>query len=256
VKGTKQMSFPFNQIEFKRNAVEPVECIKAGLNLIRSQYWLFVGMTAVGIIIGSVVPLGILMGPMMCGIYLALFQTRRGQPIEFGILFKGFDYFGDSLIATLLHLIPIFVILIPSYFVFIAFYIGFIVVMAQSNGSPNPVAAIGFFALVIVFWLAVFLLLIVLSVIFTFAYPLIVDRRLSGLDAVKLSIRAALGNFWRLLGMLLLTGLMNFAGALFCYVGVFFVLPISLAAIASAYEQVFGLGEVQPNLPPPPPSFV
>ncbi len=250
------MSFPFNQIEFKRNAVEPVECIKAGLNLIRSQYWLFVGMTAVGIIIGSVVPLGILMGPMMCGIYLALFQTRRGQPIEFGILFKGFDYFGDSLIATLLHLIPIFVILIPSYFVFIAFYIGFIVVMAQSNGSPNPVAAIGFFALVIVFWLAVFLLLIVLSVIFTFAYPLIVDRRLSGLDAVKLSIRAALGNFWRLLGMLLLTGLMNFAGALFCYVGVFFVLPISLAAIASAYEQVFGLGEVQPNLPPPPPSFV
>ncbi len=250
------MSFPFNQIEFKRNAVEPVECIKAGLNLIRSQYWLFVGMTAVGIIIGSVVPLGILMGPMMCGIYLALFQTRRRQPIEFGILFKGFDYFGDSLIATLLHMIPIFVILIPSYFVFIALYVGFIVVMAQSNGSPNPAAVIGFFALVIVFWLAVFLLLIVLSVIFTFAYPLIVDRRLSGLDAVKLSIRAALGNFWRLLGMLLLTGLMNFAGALFCYVGVFFVLPISLAAIASAYEQVFGLGEVQPNLPPPPPSFV
>src|SRR2546429_8513574 len=132
------MSFPFNQIEFKRNAVEPVECIKAGLNLIRSQYWLFVGVTAVGIIIGSVVPLGILMGPMMCGIYLALFQTRRRQPIEFGILFKGFDYFGDSLIATLLHLIPIFVILIPSYFMFIAFYVGFIVVMAQRNGSPPP----------------------------------------------------------------------------------------------------------------------
>src|SRR5882672_216309 len=120
------MSFPFNEIEFKRNAVQPVECIKAGWNLIRSQYWLFVGLTVVGIIIGSVVPLGILMGPMMCGIYLALFQTRRGQPIEFGLLFKGFDYFGDAVIATLLHIIPVIVIFVPSY---ILFYVGMIAVM-------------------------------------------------------------------------------------------------------------------------------
>ena len=62
------MSFPFNQIPFKRNAVEPIECIKAGFELIKSQYWLFMGISVVGMIIGSVVPLGILMGPMMCGI--------------------------------------------------------------------------------------------------------------------------------------------------------------------------------------------
>jgi len=250
------MSFPIDQIEFKRNAVEPIECIKAGFNLIKSQYWLFVGITVVGILIGSVVPLGILMGPMMCGIYLALFQTRRGQPIEFGTLFKGFDHFGDSLIATLLHLVPVIVIIVPSYIIFFVFYFGFLVAMSQGGGPPNPVALLGFFALVIVFWLVVVVLLIVISVVFTFTYPLIVDRRLSGLDAVKLSIRAALANFWRLLGMLLLTGLLNFAGALLCYVGAFFVLPIGFAALAAAYEQVFGLGEVKPNLPPPPPSFV
>ena len=250
------MSFPFDQIQFKRNAVEPIECIKAGFELIKSQYWLFVGMTAVGILIGSVVPLGILMGPMMCGIYLALFQTRRRQPIEFGALFKGFDYFGDSLIATLLHIIPVIIIIVPSYIIFFVFYFGFLVAMSQGGGQPNPVALLGFFGLIVVFWLVVLILVIVLSVIFTFAYPLIVDRRLSGLDAVKLSIRAALANFWRLLGMLLITGLLNFAGALFCYVGAFFVLPIGFAAIAIAYEQVFGLGEVKPNLPPPPPSFV
>ena len=249
------MSFPFNQIEFKRNAVQPIECIKAGLNLIKSQYWLFVGITAVGLLIGSVVPLGILMGPMMCGIYLALFQTRRGQPIEFGTLFKGFDYFGDSLIATLLHLVPMIVILVPAYIIFVLFYVGFLMAMSQGGGEPNPAALLGFFGLLVVFWLIVFVLLIVLSVVFTFAYPLIVDRRLSGLEAVKLSIRAAFANFWRLLGLLLLTGLMNFAGALFCYVGALFVLPIAFSAIAAAYEQVFGLGEFQPNLPPPPPSF-
>jgi len=250
------MSFPFNEIEFKRNVVQPVECIKAGWELIRSQYWLFVGMTLVGVIIGSVVPLGILMGPMMCGIYLALFQTRRGQPIEFGLLFKGFDYFGDAVIATLLHMIPVVVVIIPTY---ILFYVGMFTVMMgtrSGNGEPNPGALLGFFGIFAVVWLVIIVLLIVLSVVFTFAYPLIVDRRLSGLNAVKLSIRAAFANFWRLLGMLLLMGLLSCAGLLLCYVGVFLVMPISFAAIAAAYEQVFGLGEVQPNLPPPPPSFV
>src|SRR6266576_3179387 len=105
-------------IEFRRNAVEPVECIKAGWNLIKNQYWLFVGMTALGVMIGSVVPLGLLMGPMMCGLYLALLQTRRGEPIEFGILFKGFYYFGDSVIATLIHMMPIVVVIVPSCFFF------------------------------------------------------------------------------------------------------------------------------------------
>jgi uncharacterized membrane protein len=247
------MSFPFNEIEFKRNAVEPVECIKAGWELLKSQYWLFVGMTVVGVIIGSVVPLGILMGPMMCGIYLAIFQTRRGQRIEFGLLFKGFDYFGDAVIATLLHMIPIIVVIVPTY---ILFYVGMFAVMAaSSNGEPNPEALLGFFGVFAIVFLVIMVILIVLSVVFVFAYPLIVDRRLSGLNAVKLSIRAAFANFWRLLGMLLLTGLLTFVGVLFCYVGAFLVMPISFAAIASAYEQVFGLGQVQPNVPPPPPVF-
>src|SRR5207244_6278799 len=121
-------------IEFRRNAVEPMECIKAGWNLIRNQYWLFVGMTAVGVMIGSVVPLGLLMGPMMCGLYLALLQTRRGQPIEFGILFKGFDCFVDSVIATLLHMIPIVVVFVPSY---ILFYVGLFVMMGQQGGRSE-----------------------------------------------------------------------------------------------------------------------
>jgi hypothetical protein len=247
------MSFAFNEMEFKRNAVQPVECIKAGWELIRSQYWLFVGMTVVGIIIGSVVPLGILMGPMMCGIYLALFQTRRGQPIEFGLLFKGFDYFGDAVIATLLHVVPMVIVIAPAYIFYI---VGMFGMMASSqNGQPDPGAMLGFFAVFGVVFLIIMLLMIVLSVVFAFAYPLIVDRRLKGFDAVKLSIRAGFANFWRLLGMMFLTGLLTFVGVLFCYVGVFFVMPIGIAAIAAAYEQVFGLSEVQSNLPPPPPSF-
>lgn len=248
------MSFPFNEIDFKRNAVEPVECVKAGWELIKSQYWLFVGMTVVGILIGMVVPLGILMGPMMCGIYLALFKTRRGEPIEFGLLFKGFDYFGDAVIAMLLHVVPLLLIIVPAY---ILMYVGmFAIIGTAGNGQPNPGALFGFLGVFAIFWLVIMILMIILSVAFTFAIPLIVDRRLSGLNAVKLSIKAGMANFWRLLGMLLLTGLLASAGLLLCYVGFFLVMPLSYAAIAKAYEQVFGLSNAQPNLPPPPPSFM
>ncbi len=242
------------EIPFRRNAVEPMECIKGGWELIKNQYWLFVGMTLVGILIGSAVPI-ILMGPMMCGLNLAFFKTRRGEAIEFGTLFKGFDYFGQSLIATLIHTIPIIVIVVPAY---ILFYVSIFVSMAAQGGDePNPAALFGVMAMFGVFWLVVVVIIIIISIAFTFVFPLIVDRKLQALDAVKLSFRAAMANFWRLLGMMLLTWLMSFVGVLACYVGAFLVMPIAYAAIAKAYEQVFGLadGTQFSNLPPPPPVF-
>ena len=246
------MSQSIDAIEFRRGVVEPVECIKEGYNLIKDKYWFFAGMVAVGVLIGNAVPFGILMGPMMCGIYLALFKTRRGEQIEFGVLFKGFDDFGDSVVATLLHMIPIMVIIVPAY---IIFYIGLVLTTQRSGGEPDPTAVLGLVGFFFVFWIVALLIILVLSVCFTFAYPLIVDRKLSGINAVKLSIKAGLANFWRLLGLLLLNGLMTIGGLLLCYVGIFLVLPISFAALAIAYERVFGLGHVQSNLPPPPPTF-
>ena len=239
------------EIPFRRAAIEPVECIKGGLDTIRNQYWLFVGMTFVGIFIGSAVPI-VLLGPMMCGLNLAFFKARRGEPVEFGTLFKGFDFFGQSVIATLLHTVPIMLIVIPAY---ILFYVFVFVSMAAagSGGEPNPGALFGIMAMFGLFWLVVAVVIIVISIGFTFVYPLIVDRKLQALDAVKLSFRAAAGNFWRLLGLMLLTSLMSLVGVLACYAGAFFVMPIGYAAIAKAYEQVFGLndGTEFSNLPPP-----
>ena len=247
------MSFPFNEIEFKRNAVRPIECLKAGLELVRNKYWLFVGIAAVGMIIAAAVPLAILLGPMMCGMYLTLFKQRKGQPVEFADLFKGFDYFADSLIATLIHVVPAFIIVIPTY---IFFYISMFAMMGASGGQPDPGVVLGFFGFWGVVLIVLFLVLMLISVAFTFVYPLIVDRRLSGFEAVKLSMKAAMANFWGVLGLMLLGGLLGLGGVLLCYVGAFLIAPITLGAMATAYEQVFGLGEVRPNVPPPPPTFV
>jgi uncharacterized membrane protein len=240
-------------ITFNRAAVQPMVCLNAGFALIKGQYWLFLGMALVGMLIGSAVPLGILMGPMMCGLFWSFFQVRRGQQVEFGNLFKGFDFFGQSVIATLLHMVPIMAIVIPA---FIVFYVGFVLAMISQQGNdPSPGAAVGFLFALVVFVLFIMLVVVLISIGFTFVYPLIVDRGLPGFDAVKLSFKAAFANFWPLLGLILLNALLNLAGALLCIVGVYLVLPIGYAALAVAYEQVFGLGEPVANLPPPPPIF-
>jgi uncharacterized membrane protein len=237
---------------FKRGVVQPIYCIKTGWGLLRDQYWLFVGMALVAMILGSFVPFGIVYGPMMCGIYLALFRRRRGEVVEFGILFKGFDYFGESIVATLIHYVPMVMIIIPFYIVLY----GGLFLIAQRGAEPDPSSVLAYVVVLMVLGLVMVVLIILISVMFMFSYPLIVDRKMSGLDAVKLSARGALGNFWSLFGLLLLNGLIALAGVLLCYVGVFLALPVTFAATAVAYEQVFGMGEVQsPILPPPPPSF-
>ena len=239
---------------FNAKAVEPVECLKSGWALIRDQYWLFVGMALVAMLIGSAVPLGILFGPMMCGMYFALFQKRRGLPVEFGYLFKGFDYFGQSVIAMLCHMVPVLIVVVPSY---ILFYVVFLVTMLSTSNDSSGLPVVLMMLMVIVFWLFVFTLIILLSIGFTFALPLIVERRLPGFEAVKLSFRAAKANFFGLLGLSVLSFLLGLAGVVCCYVGMFLVFPISFAAIASAYERVFGLSDraFVSSVPPPPPHF-
>lgn len=249
------MSTP--QPVFRRNIVEPIECINRAWALVKDQYWLFVGMVAIAILIGSAIPLGILMGPMMCGLYLSFFKKRRGEPIELGTLFKGFDYFGPSVVATLLHVIPILIIIIPAY---LFFYVFFIISMTATtqDGEPNPGAMLGLLGMFTLFWIVMFFVIIIISIGFTFVYPLIVDRKMAALDAIKASFKAAMANFWRLLLLMFLTGLISIAGVLLCYVGMFLAFPVTYGALAMAYEQVFGLaepGDLAPNVPPPPPTF-
>ena len=225
--------------EFNRGAIRPMECLKAGWALIKGEYWLFLGITFVGIIIGGTVPLGILMGPMMCGIYLCFLRRMRGEQVEFGVLFKGFDFFGDGVIAGLVQVIPIMALFVPLYLVFL---VG-ITMLTPERGSRrtvnDPNAMITFLIIMGVMFVVIMLLAMIISALFMFSYPLIVDRKLSGFNAVKTSARAVFGNLGGVLGLMMLNLLLGIVGMLFCYIGAIFVMPIGMAAWAVAYRQVF-----------------
>src|SRR5205807_9818411 len=101
-----------NPTEFRRSAIAPMECIKEGWALIKDQYWLFFGISLVGLLIGGLVPIDLL-GPMMVGILLCLQRRQRNQPVEFRLLFKGFDQFVPGLIVAVLQVLPIFILMLP-----------------------------------------------------------------------------------------------------------------------------------------------
>jgi hypothetical protein len=241
--------------QFRTGVIKPVECVKEGWALIKDQYWLFLGIVFVGILVGSAVPI-VLIGPMMVGIYLSFFRRMRGEPVEFGTLFKGFDYFAQSLIAALIQMIPMVVVLIPSYIIFFA-------VMFTSmprNGRMEPDDA-SRFAITILGTEAVFLVIIltvaiVVGIFFMFTFPLIADRNMSGLDAIKLSIKAGKANFGGILSLLLVNMGLGIIGVLCCYVGVFFLMPVSFASYAIAYRRVFPeISQTFASPPPPPASW-
>ena len=239
-----------NPMEFRSGVIAPVECVKEGWQLIKDQYWLFLGIALVAMLVGGAVPV-VLIGPMMVGLYLCLFAKMRREPVEFAMLFKGFDYFVQGLVAAAIQTLPVVLIMAVGQVIFVAFTM---IIMPTRRGEAMPAV---FFVGLAIFILFAMIVSLVIHSLFLFAYPLIVDRQVSGLDAIKLSYRAALQNLSGIVGLILLLAGMGILGVLACYVGVFFVMPISFAAYAVAYRKVFpetsSLGGPAP--PPPPGSW-
>jgi uncharacterized membrane protein len=223
---------------FRRHAIEPVECLRGGWRLIEKDYWFFLAITVVGILVGSLVPLGLLMGPFICGIYLCLLRQQQGEPVAFDTLFQGFKFFSQSLIAMLLMMAPLFLLMIPMSALFISAF--FFALPVQTPGKqPDPTAMLPILGIYALWMLATILCSWIVAVMYCFTYPLIVDRNLSGLEAVKMSFRAALANLGGLLGLTILNGLIGMAGMLLCCVGTYLTLPLTFAATWVAYQQVF-----------------
>ena len=227
--------------EFVRVRVRPGQCLEQGWALIRDQYWLFLGIALVGMLIGGAFPL-LLMGPMMCGIYLCYLQKMRGEPVPFETLFRGFDHFVPSLVATLVTMGASFLVIFPVVLVGIGLIFFGVFSMAEMQDASGCLLLGGS---IVLFYLLIFTVALIVGTVFLFAYPLIVDRGLGGWEAVTTSARAVWANLGGVLGLVLLQSLLSLAGVLACYVGVFFVMPVIVGATIVAYRKVF---------PAPPPA--
>jgi hypothetical protein len=219
-------------------SINPIDLYKRSLALMGDQYWLFVGMTFLAILIGSVVPFGILMGPMFVGLYLCFKEREEGRRVEFGKLFQGFDEFVNSLIVTLILIVVSLVVIIPVYIIAGA---GMFAILGagQGNGPPqvNPIAIFGF---IFVMFIVVSIASMAIYVPFMFAYQLVADQKVGGGQAFSMSLKASLKNLIGVLIFILFTTIVSMVAAMLCYLPAFLVMPISFGALWILYRDVFG----------------
>ncbi len=223
------------QTTFERVPIRPMDCLSESWNLLSGQYWTFFAISLVGMLLQSFVPMNILTGPMLCGIFIAWFAMMRGETITFDLLFKGFDYFVPSLIASLILVAVVLVVMVPCYGLLFA---GIALGAAAGQESPEILG----FAVLLSSTIFLLVILTVMTVILTlclFIYPLIVDRKLKAIPAMKTSAAAAWANLGGVLGLLGLTSLIATVASLFCVIPIFFVAPWCFGAIGIAYRRVF-----------------
>jgi len=240
------------QFNFNRGAVRPIQCLSDGYEMLKGQYGAFLGVMIVGfliILVGACIPLSPLLPPMICGLYLCVFAMMHRQPFNTSTLFKGFEFFGQSFLASLVVTIPIFVL---SFIMQIGLGgLGAVVDTLKVNKNPRPEdifpILFGFFGFILGMYLLIVVVALILGTLTAFVYPLIVDRKLGAIDAIKLSFRAVMGNFFGVVGLMLLGQLIIIAGVMFFYIGALLVAPIVFAAWAIAYRRVFPLQVSQPN---------
>jgi len=229
--------------EFNTGVIKPVECAKEGFELIKSEYWILFAIWIVGAMLGGV-SFFIVTGAMMCGTYYAYMRKIDGHAASFDDLWKGFQWFGSGLVVMLF-------IIVPMIIVYAIIYVP-IVIAAAMGGRMSQDEMI---AMLIGAFAVDFILIVIMVCVHTlliFSFPLIVDRNLGAFAAMALSARAVLKNLGGVIGLLLVNFVLVIIGYLALCVGVYFVIPLIIAANVVAYRKVFPRMDDDRRYEPPP----
>ena len=242
-------------IQYQSGAIDAGGCISYAWTLVTGKFWLYVGIAFVTILMIGCVPLvgSLLFGPVLGGFYYLVLRDMRGEPVDFGMMFKGFEKFLPLMLAGLVQTAPSLVATVVQYSVDIANIAGG---SRDTNfyQSGSDTLFAGITAMVLIFVIVLSLIGIVWSVALSFAVPLIVEHDLGVADALLTSAKAALGNAGGLILLIILEVLIAILGVIALCLGIFVAIPVIYAANVVAYRQVFPyVGGTNFNTAPPPP---
>jgi hypothetical protein len=185
------------------------DCFSRSWYLVRDNFWLLAGGTAIAMVLGYVlwfvpalgIPATALLGLVFQGGLHWLFLKRvRGEHADIGDVFAGFS----------LAFVPL---LLAGIIVHVLVGVGLALCIVP-----------GIYLLVS--WRM-------------FVPLLIVDKGLEFWPAMELSRRVVTKHWWPCFGLFLLAGLIGFLGLLGCLVGIFFTMPIAVGATVYAYLDIF-----------------
>jgi serine/threonine protein kinase len=179
-------------------------CLNRGWNLVTSDFWRIIGVSALIWLISGFATtsvIGIIVRyPLTGGLWLYYLNRVRGKPATVDLAFSGFK-------VAFLQLVLVGLI-------------------------SHLLLLLGFIALIIPG--------IFLWVSWSFAAALVADQGLDFWPAMELSRKVVCQHWWKFFWFLIVLLLIHLAGFLCCWVGIFVATPVCLAAMAYAYEDIFG----------------
>lgn len=238
-------------IQFQPHAIDAQGCVANAWNLITNRFWMYLGIGLLTIIILGFIPIAniFLMGPVMGGFYYITLRDMRGEPVQFGMMFKGFEKFVPLMLAGIVQSIPGITYQIIQFVNDISRLTGSVPGNGSSDffQSDSTAAAVG--GMTIVVFIGFAFLATAWNLMFMFAIPLILENDIGVADALKTSINAAVENVGGLILLVLIECGIGILGMLAFCLGIFVAVPVIYAANVFAYRMVFPLGRTEFDAP-------
>ncbi len=230
-------------IQINTGVIRAFDCYREAWEMIKPQFGMVLAVYFVAMLIGGMV--GIIMGALMCGLFLCLFDLQEGREIKIDRLFNGFQYFLPSFLVMLVVMIPVIIMMVLIYIPMIG--------MAIAGSKMDESEIIPFIIVAVIVEVIFAILMVCFHTLMMFAFPLIVDKNLSAFQAMKTSAKAVWMNLSGVASLFGVGFLVSLLGMMIFCVGIYLAMPLVLAAQVVAYRKIFP-GSIQPkfNEPPPP----
>jgi len=218
------------QPQYRTGVIKPVECVKEGFELIKSDYWLLFAIWLVGGLIGGI-SFFIVAGAMTCGTFYCYLRKIDGHPVKFDDLWKGMQWFLPGLVVMIFIVAPMIVL-----------YAGLYVPLVLAAVMGTKLSQDEMMGMLIGAFIVDFILLICMVCLHTlliFSFPLIVDRNLGAVKAITTSARAVFANMGGVVGLIAVNFVLVLGGYLALCIGIYFVIPVLIAGNVVAYRKVF-----------------
>ncbi len=246
-------------IQHQSGAINAGDCVSNGWALVTGKFGLYIGVGFVTLLLIGCIPVvgTLLFGPVLGGFYYIVLRDMRGEPVDFGMMFKGFEKFVPLMVAGLVQAAPSLVASVAQYTVDLRRILGGGgAADANFYQSTGDIMA-GISGVILIFVIVLSLIGIVWSVALQFAVPLILEHNLGVVDALITSFKAAFSNVGGLIVLIILEILVAILGIIALCFGIFIAIPVIYAANVFAYRQVFPYFDRPDfnNAPPPPTEY-
>lgn len=188
---------------------------------------MFFLLTAIGAVpyIGGCV-FFIVGGALYVGVNRAILGMMAGRPPDVGMMFQGFDRFGQAFLAMLVMML----LAVACCVVVAGPAAAFVLVTGEGIHSGSAVVAAMLAGTVAI------VLCAILAIMWIFVYLVIAETNLGFWQAMQASMSLTAGHRWQVFCLLLACAVVGILGFLACFVGIFIAQPVIYTAVALAYR--------------------